>query len=94
VRVRTQSQYLIFHRNSKTAEKDNRAMPKSRKYDIRVTQTEAGWQGEIVRRASAKKTIVSKAQDGFGTEAEAQAWADKEMVAFLELNERNKRKRV
>ncbi|MGB4246266.1 MAG: DUF3622 domain-containing protein [Pseudohongiellaceae bacterium] len=68
-------------------------MPKSRKYDIRVTQTEAGWSGEIVRRASAKKSVVSKAQDGFATEAEARAWADSEMVTFLALNERNKRKR-
>lgn len=68
-------------------------MPKSRKYDIRVTQTEAGWSGEIVRRASAKKSVVSKTQDGFATEAEARAWADAEMVAFLALNERNKRKR-
>lgn len=69
-------------------------MPKSRKYDIRVTQTEAGWTGEIIRRASAKKSVVSKTQDGFATQEEAQAWADKEMVVFLALNERNKRKRV
>lgn len=68
-------------------------MPKSRKYDIRVAQTEAGWSGEIVRRASATKSVVSKAQDGFTTEQEAKAWADTEMVAFLALNERNKRKR-
>ena len=68
-------------------------MPKSRKYDILVTQTEAGWSGEIVRRASAKKSVVSKTQDGFTTEAEAQAWADAQMVVFLALNERNKRKR-
>ncbi len=68
-------------------------MPKSRKYDVQVTENDSGWKAEIVRRASAKKSVVSKTQDGFATETEARAWAEKELVTFLELNERNKRKR-
>ncbi len=69
-------------------------MPKSRKYDMQVMETDGAWKAEIIRRASAKKSVVSKTQDGFATEAEARAWAEKELATFLELNERNKRKRT
>ncbi|MDP1930393.1 MAG: DUF3622 domain-containing protein [Gammaproteobacteria bacterium] len=69
-------------------------MPKSRKYDMRVIEADGTWKAEIVRRASAKKSVVSKTQDGFVTEADAKAWAEKELAVFLELNEHNKRKRT
>ncbi|MDO9319046.1 MAG: DUF3622 domain-containing protein [Gammaproteobacteria bacterium] len=71
-------------------------MAASKKYESRVIASVASegfvqeWSAEIIRRATATKTVVSKAQGGFASEAEAQVWAEKELAAFLELNERNK----
>jgi len=71
-------------------------MAASKKYESRVIESvvEEGaakeWSAEIVRRATATKTVVSKAQGGFASEAEAQVWAERELAVFLELNERNK----
>lgn len=53
------------------------------KYTTRVTQVDDKWRAEIVRRVTSKKTHVSKAQDDFSTEAEAQTWADTELKNFL-----------
>jgi len=67
-------------------------MTTNKKYDYRVVQNKSDWTVEITRRATSKKTVVSKTQDGFSTEAEAKAWGEKELVAFLEnLTKRNKR---
>lgn len=67
-------------------------MNPSKKYSFRTTQTKDTWNAEIVRRASAKKSIVSKTQSGFKTEAEATEWAEKELSVFLQKQtERNKR---
>lgn len=64
-----------------------------KKYDYRVVQDKTAWVAEITRRATSKKTVVSKKQAGFATEAEAQAWGESELKAFLQsLNERNKRR--
>ena len=66
-------------------------MTKGKKYDYRVVPGDAGWRAEIIRRVTAKKTVVSKSQDGFATEPEAQAWGESELKSFSEnLNERNK----
>ncbi len=71
-------------------------MAASKKYESRVIESVVAegaakeWSAEITRRATAKKTVVSKAQGGFTSEAEAQSWAEKELAVFLELNERNK----
>jgi hypothetical protein len=76
-------------------------MAASKKYESRVMESvvEEGaekegaakeWSAEITRRATATKTVVSKAQAGFASEAEALSWAEKELAVFLELNERNK----
>lgn len=68
-------------------------MTKGRKYDYRVAQDNAGWKAEILRRASSKKTVVSKSQDGFATETEALDWGQRELKALLEtLAERNKQR--
>lgn len=58
-------------------------MTKTKKYDFRLTQKNNLWSAEIIRRASSEKTVVSKHQDGFATEAEAHAWATAEIAAFL-----------
>ncbi len=71
-------------------------MAASKKYESRVIESVVAegaakeWTAEITRRATAKKTVVSKTQGGFTSEAEAQSWAEKELAVFLELNERNK----
>ena len=68
-------------------------MTKGKKYDYRVVQCDAFWKAEIIRRATSKKTVVSKSQDGFATEAEAQDWGQKELKSLMEnLSERNKRR--
>lgn len=70
-------------------------MTQSKKYDYRVTQDKKTWTAEIIRRASSKKSVVSKSQDGFATEAEAKAWGEAELKSFLEnLVKRNKRDSV
>ncbi|MBV1920392.1 MAG: DUF3622 domain-containing protein [Pseudomonadales bacterium] len=63
------------------------------KYGYRVKQDGDAWVVEITRKVSTKKTSVSKRQDGFSTESEAEEWAKKALVSFLEnLEERNKRR--
>ena len=59
---------------------------------VRKDETSGLWRAEILRRASSKRNVVSKTQDGFATEEEANKWAEAELVEFLALNERNKRK--
>ncbi len=58
-------------------------MTTAKKYDFRLLQEDNLWVAEIIRRASSDTTVVSKRQDGFTTEAEAQAWAKSEITAFL-----------
>jgi len=68
-------------------------MTQSKKYDSRLSQVNDSWTAEIIRRASAQNTVVSKTQDGFKTEAEAKQWADKELAEFTaKQGERNKRR--
>jgi len=68
-------------------------MTQSKKYDYQITQDNAGWTTKIIRQVTSKKTVVSKRQDGFSTELEAQEWGKEEMKQFLKnLTERNKRR--
>jgi len=64
----------------------------SKKYDFQIFAEKDTWRADIVRRASAKKSIVSKTQAGFKSEAEAVEWAEKELGLFLQKQSaRNKR---
>lgn len=68
-------------------------MTQTKKYDFRVVQDKETWTGQITRRQSARKIVVSKTQKGFATEAEATAWGETELKSFLEnLVKRNERK--
>lgn len=69
-------------------------MSTNKRYNSQVSKDETSglWRAEILRRASSKRNVVSKTQDGFANEAEANKWAEAELVEFLALNERNKRK--
>lgn len=52
------------------------------KYVSRVAQEDDGWTAGIIRRVSARETVVTKSQGGFATQATAQAWADQELAGF------------
>ena len=66
-------------------------MAKSKKYDCCVQHNDTGWSVEIIRKVTAKKTVVSKRQDGFATESDAIEWGQNEVKVFLQQhNERNK----
>jgi hypothetical protein len=68
-------------------------MSQSKKYDFRTTQSKDIWSADIIRRASAKNTVVTKTKVGFKTEAEAKQWAEQELVTFTEKqNAQNKRR--
>jgi len=68
-------------------------MAKSKKFDYQVVQDKSSWSAKIIRKASSKKQVVSKQQDGFATEADAQAWGETELKSFLhQLEQRNKRR--
>jgi len=64
---------------------------KGKKYDYRVVPNNGSWTVEIVRRATSTKTVVSKSQAGFATEAEAQEWGEREVKSFVQkLDEQNR----
>lgn len=68
-------------------------MTKGKKYDYRITQDNTTWTAQILRRKTARETIVSKSQDGFTSEAAALEWAQTELKSFLKsLSDRNKRR--
>ncbi|WP_159738705.1 DUF3622 domain-containing protein [Vibrio atypicus] len=68
-------------------------MSKNPKFAIRTTEKRNGWCAEITRQVTSRKTTVSKRETGFETEAEAQAWAEKELAGFIKNQaERNERK--
>lgn len=68
-------------------------MTKGKKFDYRIVEDSSKWAAEITRRASAKKLVVSKRQDGFASEADAQSWAETELKSFVEkLEKQNKRR--
>ena len=66
-------------------------MSQNKKYDFQVTQGNTSWTTKIIRQVTSKRTVVSKRQDGFATESEAQEWGQNEIKSFLQnLTERNK----
>ena len=68
-------------------------MAASKKYNVKIKQDGATWSTKITRRISSQRTITSKKQDGFASEAEAQAWGEQEIALFLKnLSARNKRR--
>ncbi|MCF7354250.1 MULTISPECIES: DUF3622 domain-containing protein [Vibrio] len=65
----------------------------SKKYSFQLIEKRNGWAAEIIRHITSRRTIVSKRQLGFATEAEATEWAEKELVEFQKIQaERNKRR--
>lgn len=64
-------------------------MKQSKKYDYRVFEDNDAWTAEITRRVTSRVTVVSKGKGGFATEAEAQAWGQAEVEAFLQKTNRS-----
>ncbi|MBT2955631.1 DUF3622 domain-containing protein [Vibrio anguillarum] len=72
-------------------------MSESKKFTIKVTEKRNGWAAEIVRQVTSRRSVVSKREMGFESEAQAQAqtqaWAEKELSGFIENQaKRNERK--
>ncbi|MFT5579735.1 MAG: hypothetical protein ACI9WS_002495 [Paraglaciecola psychrophila] len=68
-------------------------MTSAKKYQFKAVQNDSNWTGQIIRRVSARKTMVSKQQTGFATQEQANSWGEVELKAFLvKQNERNTRK--
>ncbi|WP_047688913.1 DUF3622 domain-containing protein [Vibrio sp. ZOR0018] len=68
-------------------------MSESKKFTIKVTEKRNGWAAEIVRQVTSRRSVVSKREMGFESEAQAQAWAKKELSGFIENQaKRNERK--
>ncbi|GAA5646378.1 DUF3622 domain-containing protein [Vibrio sp. V39_P1S14PM300] len=68
-------------------------MSKSKKFAVRVSEKRGGWCAEITRQVTSRKTVVSKRETGFETEAQAQAWGEQELAGFIKnQTERNARK--
>lgn len=59
-------------------------MTQQKKFDYQIKQDANTWSAEITRRVSARRSSVSKQQDGFETEALAIEWATAELAGFLE----------
>lgn len=59
-------------------------MTQQKKFDYQIKQDATTWSAEITRRVSARRTSISKQQDGFETEALAIEWATTELSGFLE----------
>jgi hypothetical protein len=73
-------------------------MKTSKKYHFQVTQDGTTWRAEILRRVTAKTTVITKQKSGFASDAEAQVWGQEEIRVLLknsntkELNKRRARK--
>ncbi|BDU38163.1 DUF3622 domain-containing protein [Vibrio nigripulchritudo] len=68
-------------------------MSKNRKFAIRVSEKRKGWTAEITRQVTSRRTMVSKRESGFESEAQAQDWAEKTLAEFVENQaKRNDRK--
>lgn len=68
-------------------------MKQSKKYDYRVLQDNDAWTAEVIRRVTSRVTVVSKGKGGFATEAEAQAWGQAEVEAFLKKTNKGEMKK-
>jgi hypothetical protein len=70
-------------------------MKSSKKYQYQVIQEGKTWSTEVLRRVTARVTVVTKRQDGFASEAEAQTWGQETVAALLKktnLGEMQKRR--
>lgn len=55
----------------------------SKKYQSEVLQEGDTWTARITRQVTSRKSMVSKQQDGFSNETEAQAWVETNLAEFV-----------
>ncbi|MFT6408671.1 MAG: hypothetical protein ACJAQ6_002091 [Arenicella sp.] len=55
----------------------------SKKYQSEVLQDGDNWMARITRQVTSRKSLVSKQQDGFTNQADAQAWVETNMAEFI-----------
>ena len=58
-------------------------MKQSKKFAYHIIKEDSSWSVEIIRRVTAKKTRVSKRENGFSSEEEAEKWGKSEVETFL-----------
>ena len=64
------------------------------KFNYRIVQDENSWTAEIIRKVTAKKTVVTTKQSDFVSEEEAETWAKKKLLSFVkELNEKRQQQK-
>lgn len=56
----------------------------SKKYQTEVLEENGKWTARITRKLSSKKSTVSKQQEGFATQAEAETWANDTLATFID----------
>ena len=67
-------------------------MASSKKYGLIVEQNNSKWVAKITRKVSSKKTVTTKEQDGFKSQADAQSWAETTLAELTEtLKKSNER---
>lgn len=75
-------------------------MNTSKKYHFQVVQDGTAWRAEVLRRVTAKRTVITKQKSGFASEAEAQVWGQEEIRVLLknsntkELNKRRANRQI
>lgn len=55
-------------------------MATGKKYDFTIEQNDSEWVAKITRKITSKKTLITKQQDGFTSEEEAQSWAEEALT--------------
>ena len=55
----------------------------SKKYKSKISKDGETWVASITRQVTSRKSIVSKKQEGFSSETEAQSWADSNLSEFI-----------
>lgn len=62
-------------------------MANSKKYQINVEQNKDTWLAQITRQVTSRKKVVTKQQDDFASEAEAQTWAEQTLAEFIKTQQ-------
>lgn len=55
----------------------------SKKYHCQAVQDGVSWTAEVVRRVTAKTSVVTTSKTGFASEAEALVWGQAEVASLL-----------
>jgi hypothetical protein len=64
-------------------------MAKNKKYSANIETNGNTWTAQITRQITSRKTHVSKEQDGFASEQEAQEWAELQLAEFTKTQDTN-----